>query len=69
MTCSTPDKIRYYSLREAAEGAIEALTEYGSPQRPYRCECDGWHLTSKAMQGTTGSLTEAQVIALAQHVL
>lgn len=37
-----------YNSREAAEMAAELQGhKHGTALRPYRCQCTGWHLTSK----------------------
>lgn len=37
-----------YNSRDAAEAAAELQGDkYGTRLRAYRCDCTGWHLTSK----------------------
>lgn len=61
--CNHPEKIAFRTLRAAADAALENL-DRGYVNRPYECECNSFHLTTKGLNGA--DLTADQVIALAQ---
>lgn len=65
MTCPTPDKVTYGTLRGAASAAVDMLDLYG-PQRAYACECGAFHLTTHGLDGNV--LTADMVLALARAV-
>jgi len=48
--CPTPTKA-VWSTRAAAEKAMRSIQQTGysavRPQRPYLCDCGGWHLSSQ----------------------
>ena len=59
--CETPEKLRYLTLREAAQAALDQLHQYG-PLRPYRdTACGTFHLTTR---GVTAEQVRALAAAL-----
>lgn len=67
MICPTPDKVAYRSIYDATRAALKVLEEYQSPSRPYECECESYHLTTKPMFGSV-PLQAAQVRELAYQL-
>lgn len=57
--CPTPAKIKFGTLRGAAEHMIWAYETYGEWSRPYRCDCDYYHLSTKDLAGEPVSEEQA----------
>lgn len=45
--CPTPKKLAFTSQEEAINAALRKSRRFGAGQRPYRCVCGAWHLSTK----------------------
>lgn len=65
MCTATPDKISFGTLRGAAEQMIWTYESHGVWQRPYRCDCGSYHLTSHDLAGQPVSAEQASQLLAA----
>jgi len=63
--CPTPDKVCHSTLRGAATQMLDVFEQHGVWQRPYRCDCGEYHLTSRDLDGQPVTAAQAEQLLAA----